>query len=49
MEGSDPDNVFSVATITGEVSLNSRLDYEASETKVRPGILKCLIIVLHFA
>ncbi|KAK8401064.1 hypothetical protein O3P69_002684 [Scylla paramamosain] len=31
--GSDPDNMFSVGAITGEVSLNSRLDYEASETK----------------
>ncbi|XP_050735767.1 cadherin-23-like [Eriocheir sinensis] len=33
VEGSDPDNMFSVSAITGEVSLNSRLDYEASETK----------------
>lgn len=37
VEGSDPDNMFSVSAITGEVSLNSRLDYEASETKVRSG------------
>ena len=32
--GSDPENVFSVAPITGKVSLNSRLDYESSPTKV---------------
>lgn len=32
--GSDPEDMFTVAPITGQVSLNSRLDYEASETKV---------------
>ncbi|XP_064094597.1 protocadherin Fat 1-like [Macrobrachium nipponense] len=31
--GSDPDGMFTVAAITGQVSLNSRLDYEASQTK----------------
>lgn len=31
--GSDPGEMFTVAPITGQVSLNSRLDYEASETK----------------
>lgn len=31
--GSDPNEMFTVAPITGQVSLNSRLDYEASQTK----------------
>lgn len=33
--GSDPEDLFSVAPITGQVSLHRRIDYEASETKVR--------------
>lgn len=33
VSGSDPEDMFMVAPITGQVSLNSRLDYEASETK----------------
>lgn len=31
--GSDPEDLFTVAPITGLVTVNARLDYEASETK----------------
>ena len=40
MLGSDPGSVFSVAPITGQISLNSRLDYEVSESKVMQGGVK---------
>lgn len=35
---SDPDNLFTVSPITGQVTVNARLDYEASETKVKEGL-----------
>ncbi|KAF2368301.1 Cadherin [Trinorchestia longiramus] len=33
VQDSDPEDVFAVAPITGQVSLNRRVDYEASQTK----------------